>query len=339
MPAASNKLTPRVIRLAHPLAFAAYLRRLGAPFERYLRRQRLPVHCDDPDAFVPLAAAWSLFDAAAQSVDPMVGWHVGQFVRDHNLNGGLLRRFENAPTLYLALQQFIELIGSEASHLQLGLRECDDGVLFFTHYPDTKDMAGYDVSQAYQIEVYVALIQHFAGANWLPTEIGLERPDVPAGLEDRFPGTRILTRQPAGYVAVPRSCLHLAARDIESSDERGKDESLVLANRFDYVDTLRALLKAYVCEGYPSARFAASLMGTSVRTLARRLAERRLSYSAMVDQVRFETAKELLLNSNLRIQDVSQSIGFDDQAHFARMFRRVGGLSPRQFRQPMRDPS
>jgi len=82
-----------------------------------------------------------------------------------------------------------------------------------------KDVSGYHVSQAYQIEIYVALIRHFAGANWLPAEIGLECPDIPAGLEDRFPGTRILTHQPFGYLSVPRSCLHLSARRAQSSGE------------------------------------------------------------------------------------------------------------------------
>jgi AraC family transcriptional regulator len=49
--------------------------------------------------------------------------------------------------------------------------------------------------------------------------------------------------------------------------------------------------------------------------------------------LRFETAKQNLLNEEMRIVDVAQSVGFSDQGDFTRMFRRVGGLSPKQFRE------
>jgi hypothetical protein len=78
--------------LAHPLAFAAFLKHVGAPAERLLRRQGLAVYCDDPEKFVPLRQAWSFLDAAAQSEDLMVGWHVGRFVGDHNLKSKFLPR-------------------------------------------------------------------------------------------------------------------------------------------------------------------------------------------------------------------------------------------------------
>jgi hypothetical protein len=38
----SDNLNLAVTRLAHPLAFAAYLKHLGAPIDRYFQRQRLP---------------------------------------------------------------------------------------------------------------------------------------------------------------------------------------------------------------------------------------------------------------------------------------------------------
>jgi len=56
------------------------------------------------------------------------------------------------------------------------------------------------------------------------------------------------------------------------------------------------------------------------------------TYRAVVDELRFNEAKNLLENTNERVIDVAGAVGFDDQAHFARMFRRVGGLSPREFR-------
>lgn len=330
MPQSLDNKSPRIIRMAHPLAFAAFLRHVGAPVDRHFQRQRLPAHCEDPNYFVPLHKVWAFFDAAAQSEDPMLGWHVGAFAGDHNLHRSFLKKLEHAPSLYLALQRLVQLIRSEASHLQLGIGEREEDIVLYTHYPDMKGVPGYTSSQAYQLGVYIDIVRHYAGENWFPSEIGIEYPVVPAIVKELFPGSRILPRQRVGYIAIPRAFLHLAPRDGAVADD--EIEPLVLADDIGYVDTLRLLLRPYLSDGYPSATLAASLMGTSVRTLYRRLSEASLTYRKVIDELRFSEAKELLQSTEDKITGISEAVGFDDPTHFARMFRRIGGLSPREFR-------
>ena len=326
----SKAPAPPIIRLGHPMAFAAFLKRIGTPVERYFRSRGLPVYCDSPDEFVPLRQAWSFFDATAHSEDPMLGWHVGGFVGDQNLNRGLKLKLESSPTLYQALKRFVQLISAEASHLELGILERRKEILFFTQYSNMKGVAGYTSSQSYQLEIFADLVRHYVGPAWVPTTIGIEDSTVPAIAEEHFPGSRILTDQWAGYIAIPRACLHIGTRGSELEDRDGAP--LVLAGEFDYADTLRSLLKPHLPEGYPSARLGASLMATSERTLARRLSARGVSYQVLVDKLRFETARDLLQDQSLRISEVSRAVGFGDSSHFSRMFRRIAGLSPRQFR-------
>ena len=133
-----------------------------------------------------------------------------------------------------------------------------------------------------------------------------------------------------GYLTVERSCLHLPPR---SGTGEQKKDPLLLSGRFDFVDTLSALLNPHLPDGYPSQQLAASLMDTSVRTLARRLRESGVSYQQLVDRLRLGVAKEHLQNSEMRILDVANAVGFHDPGNFSRMFRRIAGLSPRQFRQ------
>ena len=322
---------PPLLRLGHPLAFAAFLSHVGAPVDRFLRRQKLPVLCDNPDMFVPLDRAWSFFATTAQHEDPMLGWLVGAHVGDHNLNAGLLRKLETAPTLFQALQRLVQLTSAEASHLQLGMHERQDDVLFYTHYSGMRDVAGYRTSQAYQIQVILGVIRHFLGRHWVPDEIGIEHAIAPAVAQKYFSRSRILTQQPIGYIAVPRACLHRAARRT-TAEQDGIASDPVLSKNFDLLDTLRAVLKAYLPDGYPSARFAAALMGVSERTLARRLSACGLTYHTLIDEIRFTEAKKLLQEPDARIADVALSVGFGDQSHLTRMFRRLGGISPREFR-------
>jgi AraC-like DNA-binding protein len=134
-----------------------------------------------------------------------------------------------------------------------------------------------------------------------------------------------------GYIVVPRSVLHKGAR-MSNTGGVGEDD-LALAKNFGYVDTLRSLLKTYLAEGYPSAQFAASLMDISVRTLPRRLSDHGLTYGSLIDDIRFSAAREMLQTPGVKIVDVASSVGFEDHSDFTRMFRSVGGLTPREFRQ------
>jgi AraC-like DNA-binding protein len=329
-----QKSTLPLLRLAHPMAFFTFLHHVGAPVERHMRRHGLPVLCDDPDVFVPLARVWSFFDTAARHEGPMLGWLVGAHIGDHNINAGLLRKLETAPTLLQALRGLMRMVSAEASDLDIGIHERRDDVLFCLHYAGMREAPGHMISQAYQIEVVIDLIRHFLGRHWAPHEIGIESSLVPSIAEEHFPGCRILTQQPSGYIAVQRSCLHRAA--VLRSTEVGGEDNSVLSKDFDYIDTLRAVLKAYLSEGYPSERIAAELMNTSVRTLTRRLSTHGLTYGALIDELRFNSAKAQLQKPSVRIGDVAQSVGFNDQGDFTRMFRRVGGLSPREFRNAAR---
>jgi len=150
-------------------------------------------------------------------------------------------------------------------------------------------------------------------------------------LIEEFPFADIKINQPFGYIAISRNCLH---RKLQSSHAEGsKDVPIVKIDKLSFAETLGYLLEPYLSAGYPSMRRAASLVDVSMRTLARRLAACGTNYQAVVDEVRFRRASTLLRNVDRPFSEVAWSVGFDDQANFSRMFRRIGGLSPRQFRQ------
>lgn len=50
-------------------------------------------------------------------------------------------------------------------------------------------------------------------------------------------------------------------------------------------------------------------------------------------QVRMERAKELLLDPDIKIQDIAQRIGYTDNNYFSKAFRNYYGISPSVFRQ------
>jgi AraC-like DNA-binding protein len=226
------------------------------------------------------------------------------------------------------------MVRAEATHLQLAIVEREHDILFTTCYPDMRSAPGYAVSQSYQIEVFLSVIRHFLGQSWYPDEIAVEQTHVSQQLKDHWGGARISPNSRVGYLSVPRSCLHVAPPLTTSANGyRGESEQEpVLASESDFTATLRSLLRAYLSEGYPSSARIASLLGVSRRTLARRLEAEGTNFSALVDEVRFNRAKHLLGNTRLGIAEISAATGFEDHSHFTRMFRRIGGITPAQFR-------
>lgn len=56
------------------------------------------------------------------------------------------------------------------------------------------------------------------------------------------------------------------------------------------------------------------------------------TFSDILNGVRMEKSKELLKNPSLRICDVAERVGFQDLAHFSRVFKKMEGMSANEYR-------
>jgi YesN/AraC family two-component response regulator len=57
-----------------------------------------------------------------------------------------------------------------------------------------------------------------------------------------------------------------------------------------------------------------------------------LNFTEYVSRVRIENAKNLLLNPNLRISEIAYQVGFQSLTHFNRVFKKVVGEAPTEYR-------
>ena len=56
------------------------------------------------------------------------------------------------------------------------------------------------------------------------------------------------------------------------------------------------------------------------------------SYQEIYNEIRIEKARELLLNMNYNIKEISFLLGYRDPSYFVRVFRNMTGTTPRSFR-------
>ena len=96
--------------------------------------------------------------------------------------------------------------------------------------------------------------------------------------------------------------------------------------------TLTRLLEPYIADGNAGEQVAAEIFETSVKTLRRRLAEAGTSYREILASARFNVARRLLGDRDMRLIDVAQSLGYRDPGSFSRAFRAWSGLTPRAYR-------
>lgn len=84
-------------------------------------------------------------------------------------------------------------------------------------------------------------------------------------------------------------------------------------------------------DGAPSLELAADIATLSTRALQRQLAEEDLNYRELLAEVRHETEIDLMQNPEITITDIASQSGYSDPSHFARAFRRMTDVSPREY--------
>jgi AraC-like DNA-binding protein len=106
--------------------------------------------------------------------------------------------------------------------------------------------------------------------------------------------------------------------------ELAPGDSLVQQVCADILATLR--------EGDATAESTAARLGTTRRTLSRRLAQRGTSYSELIKEARYRTALHYLRNSSHSVEDIAFLLGFSECPSFVRAFKRWSGHAPLEYR-------
>ena len=126
----------------------------------------------------------------------------------------------------------------------------------------------------------------------------------------------------------------LPQADPESSQHMQQQCQMLIArlsNQGKFVDEVRMLvLRRPGC--FPSIEAVAEQMHMSSSTLRRRLKEEGSNYRALLDEIRFELAREYLGETRLPLEEISDLLGYTEPGNFSHAFRRWCGESPRAWR-------
>lgn len=80
--------------------------------------------------------------------------------------------------------------------------------------------------------------------------------------------------------------------------------------------------------------YAASLAGLNSSYFSRLFKKHAgMGFVEYLTNCRIEASKQLLLNGNGKLADISQQVGFDDVSYFSKVFKKKTGISPSDYRE------
>ncbi len=249
------------------------------------------------------------------------------------LSAAVSRSIRSAPTLKHALEAFVWYAARENTTSAYAIAPSGLNVRVSrsqTSYPRSTGQIYTDLD--FFIDVAI-IIREFAGRNWYPKHIAFQYwPPIGAPIL-YFPNTRVLFDKGQSWIELSRSLLRVNKQSSYTDGLRlMRLGHLARKDATAFIYALKRKVRENACDGYPDIEKAAQFMGTSVRTLQRALSGAGVTYTTIVEYARYEAAAEMLANPNLKIIDIAYTLGYRDPSHFSRAFRRVAGLSPRNFR-------
>jgi len=99
-----------------------------------------------------------------------------------------------------------------------------------------------------------------------------------------------------------------------------------------FLNVIKRYIKETLPKKTPDLTDAAAIMELTPRTLQRRLKNKGMHFSAVIEETRNELALEYLADAKNTMTDITFLLGFSEQSAFTRAFKRRTGKSPGEYR-------
>ena len=312
----------------------ALLQQFNAPIDRLLINAKLsPLILHEPETLIPLKQMFHFMDSAAATEGiAQFGLLAGQHTQIAKM-GAFGRLLCHSPTLYDAIQTVVDLVCRYNSGDRVWLEYQGETVWLCRRFTQKLD-AEHPHAVHCSLIIMIHLVQLAAGIQWQPTEIHLTTVPV-HGIHqiDLLSNATIQFNQEKTAIAIPVSFLNLPIQTNSDYSQHQRDIDYTILQSSDlntsFLESLKQIIKNQLKQGYPSIESIAEILGISVRTFQRQLSDKNLTYSCLIDQVRFEHSLTLLSNPFNKVADIATEIGYRDAGNFTRAFKRWTGTSPK----------
>jgi AraC-like DNA-binding protein len=304
----------------------------GGSSDRVLAAAGLaPDELADADRLLDVDRIMALFEAAARETgDGAFGLHLGT-TYDYASIGPLVYAVLNAPTVGVALGNFARYGRSFVQGGAITIARADTQVEF-GYALDVADFESCRQHVEGAAVVTLRVLRRLIGPDWQPRLVRFGHAEPSDTTEHR----RLLGVPMRFRESIPMSFAFDA--DVLERSVPGADRRLLpiverhlqelLAGAPSVLDDVRHAIAEALCDGAPTIRVVAKRLGTSVRTLQRRLGAEGGVFTTLVEDVRRDVAMRYLADGKANLTDIAFLTGYSELSAFGRAFRRWTGSTP-----------
>jgi len=328
----------RTLTTLHTVTLATQmLGRTGIASERLLEGSGIrPDELDNPARLICHAQELQVLANALNCTrDPALGLLLGQ--RMHVSAYGMLGyTLLASPTLGDALQLAIDHPALLGSYFQLTLQHEDDEVrLVASGYRYAPELTVFNTELC--LASLLTVIQDLLGEAARPRRLLLSyRPPLHAASYSEKLGCPVEFGAGCNALCFNPSLLKRALPLADPvSFQHGLQQCLQLEAQFHSRQDLRELIRQQLASDISqctSLERVAARLHRSARTLRRHLQQLNTSFQHLLDEVRYDKARQLLLHTDLPIYLIAEQLGYSETASFRHAFQRWSGLTPSNFR-------
>lgn len=307
------------------------------PQELYRAVRLDPSLLGDADNRIPYSQIVELYETAARLTgDDAFGLHLSErtSAKVFDLLGYVLL---NSPTLGEAIGRIVRYhsIWTDGAGYELEMKD-KRARLGYQYVNLDAELSRHDCEMTLAITLRFARLA--TGVDWTPLEVNFKHA-APADTSEhrRIFRSPVHFSRPVNEIIFDPSLLNLPIVEADAAlcavlDRHAEELLTKVPRRGGFADEVRSLLFESLNGGDASLEAVAQHLGTSPRTLQRKLKEEGTTHQDLLDEIRRDLSKRYLIEPQMAICEVAYLLGFSEPSAFHRAFRRWTGITPKEYR-------
>lgn len=323
-------------RMSPLVEVPALLAEFGIPTSAVLDGLPLdPSIFDNPETRIPYALGCRIVhNCVEQTGCPHFALLLGSRA-DHRVLGPAGEWMKNAPSLGASLTGFVAMQPSASRGGVVYVFGSQDSVFFGYGIYGTR-AEGWQHLYPLVLAMSHNVVGKLTGGAARPVEVlvSLREPADRKPYLDLFRAP-VLFNQPMSALVYPKRAMDLpivGANPVDFSVLERRAAALMPPGPHVWTDRVKRILRSLVLEADPMIGVVADRLQVSARTLRRRLVDEGTTFQAVLDDLRYANARELLEVTTLSVGEIALALSYSTQSAFNDAFRRWSGTTPQRWR-------
>lgn len=324
------------VRVGGLMGFGELVASMGGDPERLMAACGLaPATLRDPDNIIPFRAGARLLDLARTELScPHFGLLLGQR-QDLALLGPIGFLMQHSLDVRSALANLMRYMHLHVQGASARLAVRGDSIEFSYHIL-IPGVVGAEQVYAICMANEFRFLQLLCGRDWRPSAVHFCYRAPPDAAPFRaFFGAPVQFSQPASAVFFPTRDLDrkIPSADAGLGEILGRYIAQIEARHSgNFLGQLRSVVRTLLPTGNCTADRVAALFSMHRRTLHRQLGASGTTFEEVIDSMRRQVALEMLAQTDMKLGQLADMLGYGELSSFNRAFRRWTGTSPSEWR-------